>query len=684
MFRRSWLFPFLPFLAPLTWAQVHINDNPTIDYTTPAVPAYKAIDDIGRIAEKKIRVVPPIGQQPIILKLHGVPYKDVLKAIATALNGAWIDKDNYKILSRTNYSTLKMENTSVRARAAAINDYLASHQTLGNKPYLTAEQASKYILALYKPDADKNSAEYQIALKNSAGQRLIDRAIQGVQPLDVARAPYPSHIVFSDVPRLLQGALRLSATDRNQIMAEQNTWTTALKKLAATHPELKAEASKRLPIENAGCRILLVFSDPVNDLPTHVAASVVGGGGYARVQGGANISIPVQAPISANNWGTSQLGQIALDNLSTAFANAALSDSGSLPADVKEALLGPSRIDPLQFIVSDGLLKLANTKGWNLVACPPDTALLDPALWTLASSGTMDGAAFLTQLEKTSTITQKDYIMSVSPIDTLDAELSRTNRTALEVYLASLERIGYSSTPAEATLISSTRQGYDPVLVKFYSHLLHPTATPFLDTSLSSLGLYGSFTPDQRKSLIKELTFQLNDLADPQKKLLGDMLLDAPRRVIIEKDARYILTNPRDPEITNLVDSPTTPGETVSMSSRQETVLRINAVDSFGRPRDEVLTYGEAAAAIKRQGPWRSISYATAPANIVKITIRATDTADVVHFLWDFPQGFSAFSDVAGLPVEARRALNGIKNPPKKPATKPPKKPAKTGKPGKK
>src|SRR6476469_4179397 len=102
MFRTIWLTILCFGLAAFTQAQGHLNDNPTIEYTTAAVPAYKAIDDIAKLSEKKIRVAEPLNQQPLILRLHDAPFKDVLTWLATALHGTWIDKDHYRVLTRTN------------------------------------------------------------------------------------------------------------------------------------------------------------------------------------------------------------------------------------------------------------------------------------------------------------------------------------------------------------------------------------------------------------------------------------------------------------------------------------------------------------------------------------------------------------------------------------------------------
>jgi hypothetical protein len=659
MLRRFWLITIACGLAASSQAQRHLNDNPTIEYRTAAVPAYKAVDDIGKLAEKKIRVAEPLSQQPLILRLHDAPYQDVLNWIAAALHGTWIDRDHYKVLTRTNYIALSLSNGQRRARSAAVLEYIQDRQVHAIKSVLTPKLAADSILALYDPNADRTSNKYKQALLNSADTRLIDRAIEAMQPTDVATLSFPDHAVFSSAPRILQYSLKMSANDLNQVFAEQNLWTNVLKGLATKHPELVTIASKRLDILPQS-RVVVVLSDPVDGLPTHWRAAVVGIGGYPRVQSEGNINFQLHPPNTIYNW-PEKLGRPALSAISSEFLTA-LNSASPIPlsSDLDNALATPSVVDPLQLVVSDGLLHIADNKNWNMVATAPDSSLFDPAVTSLSHDTAMDGEEFMAALGNTCQMKLKDAVLIVSPRDPELAEAKRTDRLAMSTYLASLIRNGYSTNTAEALLAAAEGPSFDPALVETVAHAIKPSATPFLDVSTYALGLYGSLTPDQRKALNQGIAFGLADANPVQKDLLAGMLLGSPKRILVTKGVQNIRTNLKDPEITDLVDGPQTPGEQVTMDARLETVIRFVGTDIFGRKRDEVFSVAEAATQIRRQGPWRSMQFATARANTIKLTLRASAVTDVVHFLRDYPDGFSLLGDSTTLPPDIQKALGNV------------------------
>ena len=653
MISRSWLIPTLCCLAGACWAQGHINENPTISYTTTAVPVYKAIDDIARISEKHIRVEEPISHQLLVVHLHDALFNDVMEWLAATLHGTWVDNGNFKVLTRTNYSKLNLKNVAIRARASMIVHYIDNTHTDGPKGPLTPELANKYILNLNDPNIDHNRADYQEALLNSADTRLIDFALQTLNPYDLAGALYPNHCVFSSSPRLLQSPLKLSDAEISKIINEQNLWTKALQSQAAKHPELKAEAGKRLLLEPKS-HVLLIFSDPVDGLPTHILAEVVGPGGYPRVRAERNISfVPhatTQQDLSSLNLSDIKLSSRSVDFM-TAFKGGAITD------DLKSALSSPSTVDPLQFVVGDGLLQIASNRGWNLIASMPDETLLDAASLTPDSNGKISGTAFVNALNVRCSVSFKDGLLLVSPSEPIEAETSRTDRLAFASYLASLARSGYSTTEAESSLASASGASFDPALVKLYARMLYPTCLPFLDAPMDALSLYGSFTSDQRKSLNHGISYGLTDLTPDQRMLLGSMLLNAPQTVILNKELQGIRTNHLDPEITDLVDTPNTPGELITLASRQEIVLRVVGTDAFGRNHDKVFTLPEAQTMIARLGPWQSLQYSSSSANTIKLTIHATNAADVICFLRDYPSAFPPAGDIASLPPDVQKAI---------------------------
>ncbi|MEA2553398.1 MAG: hypothetical protein QOJ65_1574 [Fimbriimonadaceae bacterium] len=634
------------------------EDNPTINYTTPAVRASVALDAIARLADKKIRAEPPLNDAPLILRLRNSTLSDSLDWIATVLHGTWEDRDRYKILRRTAYKDLLLRNTAQRARSAAFFEVVERRVTAhGGRSALTKELAAQAILELNKSGADKGSEAYQAAWINSADVRLIDRMIVGLNPAEMASAPFPDHIAISNKPKPLQYQVRLGADELAKIVWEQNLWTSTLVELSRTHKDLIGLKSMRRMIDPADARLLMVLSNSHDAFPGRVDVKILDKSGqpYVLARDVLDVAPPKPLPAFANDWEKMGLGEIQLSPLSSEFLANSLNPA-TPSAELKEALLSPAGVDPLQFVVSDGLLAVAQTRNWNLVASPPDETLLDPVFAQQVSGGNLKASSFLRSCEKTSAIEIKNGVMMVLPLNPPIAERRRSNRQALQAYAGAVARSGYSPTLSEASFVYLSGSAVDVGLAQRWATLLSPLVAPFIGSSVEALAFYGSLTPAQKRTLLQGYTLGLGDLKPPQKLLLVPILLNSPDRVLVDAQTVGIAIDRRNPEITELVDSRNTPGETVSVQASTEKVVRIRGLDATN---DLVSFTGGLpdAASWLATHPLSSSSYSIATSNTLKLTLRASEATNVVRFIREYPGGFSVPVSLDQLPPEIRRAL---------------------------
>jgi hypothetical protein len=310
-------------------------------------------------------------------------------------------------------------------------------------------------------------------------------------------------------------------------------------------------------------------------------------------------------------------------------------------------------------VVSDALLSIGLHADWNIVACPPDSMLLDPELATVSNASNLDAVKFMSFCEDTSDVSLDKHLLLIKPHDSLAAEAARTNRTALQSYLQSLVRTGISLVSSEAAMATSN-PSFDPSLLKFYARLLAPSATPFLDTPMSALVFYGSMTADQRSWLNRGMKYNLSDLTEQQSALIPVVLRTSARHIVINPNAVSIMTDFDEPEITDIFSGRITNDAKIFMSTSTEEVLRVVGVDRWGRQQGLVLNLHEAAKVIHRLGPRDSFQYAVARSNTIRLTVHVSDSFDVVNFLREYPNGFSRLGPIDDLPSSAQLSIQSI------------------------
>lgn len=646
---RARLLPFLLLFPALIPAQ---EKNPTINYKTIAVPLSVAVQDIARIAEKKLRVQPPLDSQPVIVNLTNVPYETALEWIANVMDGVWEVQGQYRSLKRTAAINMRVQNEAFRDRNTRLLDMTQKRLVGHQRSRLNEETASRTILALQDP----SSPDYGQARVNSAQIRLVDRVLLAIPRPEVASAPNLNHIVFSDKPKILQNGLRMSPDELTGICKEQNVWTIALRKLAKTHPELKPQVALREVIDPSTARLVVILSRPIRHIPSHIEVRIVDEDGRTLVDAEDTLEQPQPPSI---DWKSRAFGGVTLSPLAAELSSAMNQDQPNISQELRDALLDPDRRDPLSYAASEGLLGIVEPKRWNLVACLTDDVALPPQVATYVSNGVVDGANLMGAIARTGRVQESPALILIKPDHPFISERSRMNRKALVPYAGSVNRTGTSSLYPQADFLAGTGPGTDLRLAKAWLTLLKPTSLPLLGSSPDALCFLGMLGPDQRKRLINGDALTYADLSVEQRRQLSRLNFSPAGELHLFQDPPRT-NRTLDYEITERFQTTALNTQRVEMRKGSEKFVRILATDGNGKP---VEWFGPVTGAAKvlRSNGWTSPTFSAGPAILHKLVVTVTDRMEIIHLMREFPNGLSPFGPIESLPAEYRAALQTAK-----------------------
>ncbi len=630
---RLVLIVYLASLLPLAWGQ-DLQVAP-ITYSTPAISASKALDAISRLTNQKLKIEPPLDTEPLILRLQGVMPKDALAWIAQVLHGAWSNDGYVKTLRRTKYQVDVLRISDATARTRLIQAALSTRAQAARAPYWT-EQAA---------------AQAKAGGIATANRLLIDRVLAALNASELAKAPWPNHIVYASRPRAMQLPLRLTPAEVNAVINEQNAWTVAL----------QSPPSQRRLIDLKRARILVVCSEDGSYLPAWISVKIVNGSGGVYVKGESKFpSVPaasLDAPVELSpDVKSVELGADSIDFLHCLWSPAKQQPGSSLLARLSQ----PEEHDPLGLVISEGLLNIAEQGHYNLVASPPDATLFDP-VWITVGSNPAD---FLAACSRTCHTEIQGQTLLMSPTAPLRAAGHRTNRAALGTYLGTLSHDGYSSTNAEVAF-AQPNPGADLQLAKRWAEWVHPGCHPFLGSSMDILAFYGSLAVAQRKTLMGGIALKLDDLSSTQKALLTPLIVNAPGDVYLGRSPEKSVFKP-GADITELSDQGYNGDLSFTMTAGTEQDMWLQGADPFGRYVSEVMPVVEAPERSRAGGALQSENSMVNTANALRFEFQVTPDIKIVQTIREFPHPFAKAPVFKDPPMPLKTATRPAKSNSKK------------------
>jgi hypothetical protein len=200
-------------------------------------------------------------------------------------------------------------------------------------------------------------------------------------------------------------------------------------------------------------------------------------------------------------------------------------------AEWRNILSNPEQHDPLSFVVSELWLGAANQLDKNLVACPPDSAVL--ALGPLANEGVRPSRLVSASGSAGMSVADADGWLIVKSSRPYTDRIKRTDRQAAGRMLRSIgtnSRLTMDDFGAFALTITPgfTKDRFVGATVGLLDESSFTVYQRGTTNELFSRQLYATLSPTHRQSLMNNGHINLGQLTPQQRSIVDRMVFDAP------------------------------------------------------------------------------------------------------------------------------------------------------------
>lgn len=432
-----------------------------VSFTTVAVPLTRAVDEIAKTTELKLRVTPLLAREVIFVSVTDVTTQELLDRVAQAASGTWVtESDGYRTLTQTPAQRQAEERAEIDERTRFFQKSIAElneeNKDDPNAPLETRERrAMRRAFGFGASEAGNNAMKRLMTLLNPvvlAGIREGERVVFSTNPtrmqvsLGANALPIVRQLIAEQNEIARQAEERKLGTnvepERDPAMAQ---WTQRMEEMTGANFREKAigEPAKALVIASAGggpmfgmrfggaqmlsCELQLFDADG------KIIYRVTGTLGMDDMMAG---FIALNQPAAEEEKGepiefspvTKELNAIAM------WANPMQSEI-KLSKEAMEKLSRPDAHDPLSFRHSEALMAVAKAKGYDIVALLPDSiAGLADNLRTqpVTVGGFLAGLRRHRELK----FEEKDGWLMISPARPGKARRERVDRAALAQFIA--------------------------------------------------------------------------------------------------------------------------------------------------------------------------------------------------------------------------------------------------------
>src|ERR1044072_7724796 len=109
-------------IAPLAWGQ---DLSQKINVEIPAARASIALPALGKLAGVNMEPAGNLRDDVFVISAHDVTVDELMRRIAQAENGKWIQQSGIYILTRESSTSVDQERTELKERAASISAAVA-------------------------------------------------------------------------------------------------------------------------------------------------------------------------------------------------------------------------------------------------------------------------------------------------------------------------------------------------------------------------------------------------------------------------------------------------------------------------------------------------------------------------------------------------------------------------------
>ncbi len=375
-----------------------------VTYTTVAVNAKKAVDELAAKSGMNLRCSAAMSQEILILRLQDAPMDEVMKQLAAVTMGAWQKEGDISYLVPNTGARLLEANKNQQHFAERIAKTLKTAQ----------EQLAKAPAA---PQPGMPAAMFGIS---PIGGGSLNKLALAIGPAQLASVPENGRVVFSTSPNRLQRGLPAAAMPIiNEFVLEYNRAAASAKHDEPAKNEQPPEMAAFMQLLGSRARKPEQITGPPAKALVVAARRGMMGGGYSmtlklydaqgRILATANTNISTEMPFSPmdllqpKNPPANSGKEIALSPLSKELYGIGESLSvlgGSsrlkMSKELTEALKDPVEHDPLSFVHSEALIAIATERNEQLVADLPDGVM--SFLDNLRAKGKLTAQSYLSEI----------------------------------------------------------------------------------------------------------------------------------------------------------------------------------------------------------------------------------------------------------------------------------------------
>lgn len=543
-----------------------------ITITVRAAPLKEVCRRLSEASHQQLEVRGKLREEPLILKLTGVPSKAAMDKIAEVADAAWTKNGETSfVLARTPAQEKAEYAAHIAVRSAAIK---ASIDKAVVGAHLDEPLDTKSLIGQLRSRKAINDAKPQDGLSYSelpsAGAaktklpqyRCLLRLLKSIDPRVLAGVDPEGCLVFSSKPTQMQlplpeRARQVLATylgERNLMIAAAAQTPGVLAGMSGFSPDEKNAVK---PWDGKGFVTVKVIRNESSNL-VEASMNVYDSQGSPLVREGfgavsslrwdpvtfLNDPVVILSPESkrvhdALVWGnSSQMVGGQMKKL----------DGYSPPDKATVGLLVEcEKHDPLSFTLSDALIETADANGVNLVALPDDSMNYAE----FGPKGQRKANDFCAAISQRTAFKISGGWLAVTPIDRYDTRLRRIDRGAMATYLKSRLAKGITDLDAKAALALAQPFLDQWSFVATHEAALGPKVFDYSEDR-KALRFYASLTPEQRGGLIDGGSLHSIDLSEFQRSILQDWVFNSPygRLAIVASPGRTALGSAAQSEPT--------------------------------------------------------------------------------------------------------------------------------------
>jgi hypothetical protein len=523
--------------------------EPTLTYTSAALPIQRICDDLSKQAGVKLRVTDDLASEPLVLRFKDVPLREAMDQIAATVKAEWIESKNEILLTRSQKLQQKLEEEAYALRFSRITEGIAeTKKRLAAQGLLGATEAQNLVnefARIQNLDPERlNSMEVRQQndrlSANMPGSRFAAKIIATLDPEQVANLPEGERIVMSNFPNRMQHPIaNWDPAWLDQLVTEMNHIVDAMERQLGR--ELVAKTALRRIEPRDDLKVLADLREG------HIGIRVADSEGRIHAFADLNFLFHDQLDRRAKMEEAERLSRskpIPLSPLAKELSQRIRSATNRDPyanqpsPAVLQFLKSPETNDPLSQGFSDFMLGYAENEDVNVVAYVPDLVIY----WSLIQARTdpVRADVFFESLKVLRTVDLEfdDNWVTVSPIMPLETSLSRTPRNVLGDFVRHVTQQGYLSIDAAANLALQLRDDQIGVASNYLA-LIFGTQVRAIFSDMDLLRFYGSLSPELKQPSRSKHTLSLNEFGSDQQELL---------RRMVYRDGYLQDKNARDPE----------------------------------------------------------------------------------------------------------------------------------------